>query len=165
MMYRTDHLMVGFEIMQEWTCEPLPDMGLPQGCAQTCLAPGRDLDVKVAEALGYTDVLPDCYWFDGKDTCGTIPGGRGGWCDTGRTSIRRYSTVAGQSGMLLRYLSEQGISVQYPEQGDDGRWFCSTAADPPVLALGETAAHVICLVFLAAWPEGARVALGAGQCP
>jgi hypothetical protein len=116
--------------------------------AAVTLPPGRELDVLVARALGFTNIQVG-YWFDGLDWCGTTPDGTGGWRDTGRTSIPRYSTHAAFTNGLLAALRERGVCVQYPEALDDNRWFCCTASEPAVIAVGETATHAVCLVLVA----------------
>lgn len=85
----------------------------------------RELDARIAAALGWTDIQPDCYTPTGREWCGTKPnkepGPWEGHSSLGRAYIPFYSSSAHACMQLIEHTARQSwfLGIELYGRGSD----------------------------------------------
>lgn len=117
-----------------------------------------DLDIKVAEALGWADIQDNAYTPAGRMLCGTPPKGVTPMWSSGRSAVPRFSEDIAAAMTLVDVLFERGLEA-FGLFADFGSWSAAFAPtsehleatdDHDPWEYGETAAAAIVAAFLAA---------------
>lgn len=76
---------------------------------------GRELDIAIAELLGWTGIETEAYvnYGTGRDACGTTPDGKGGFYNSGRAPIPHYSTRMERAWEVRAEMKRRGWSFGY----------------------------------------------------